>query len=110
MEELEVKIVKLETELKTVLKTISEVNEENFDQKMERLEFLNQKIISEREYLISNYDREELKVYNIKFDKYIKEITESFDNIIRQNKEKQKVIKNQLNISLNSKKLLNYQR
>jgi len=110
MEELPATIDKMEADLKAVIITLDEVDDENFDNKMERLKFLNEKISNERDELFKNYSEKTLKDYNIQLDKYIKLISERFDNIIRRNKTKQKSVKNALSVTLNNRKLLNYQR
>ena len=110
MELLETKIEKLESTLKSVELELDSFDYDNFDKKIERLNFLQEWIEKQKNDLINEFGREELKVYNIKLNKQIKQIHEKFDNIIESNKKAQKEVSVQLKNLLNNKKLANYQR
>jgi transcriptional regulator of heat shock response len=110
MNSLETKIEKLSATLNSVSAELESFDKDNFDKKIERLNFLKEWIEKQRSELISEYNREELKTYNIELDKQIKQIHEKFDNIIESNKKTQKDVSVRLNNLLNNKKLANYQR
>jgi len=110
MELLDQKIDKLEATLNSVISELDTFDNDNFDKKIERLSFLREWIDKQKNELISEFDRESLKIYNIKLDKQIKLINEKFDNVIESNKKTQKEVSVQLKNLLNNKKLANYKR
>jgi len=110
MDEISVRSNKIENYVLMVSNELESVDLNNFDEKIDNINDLIEKINIEREFLIANYS---IKGGVPKCDglhRAVKHVISQFDNIIERKKELTQNIITELNKLANKKKLINYQR
>ncbi|GEM_PF-6093065 len=101
-------IKRIEKNFSEVLFLLDNIDDENFNGKISRINFLYEDISKQKEILKSNFGLEELKKYNKFLTDKAKVIKEKFDNIIAEKSEKSISLKKELFLINNKKKLINY--
>ncbi len=98
----------MEKELGEIKKLLEELDDNNFFDKFERINFLTEKIKTLREEMLQQYPRSELKANEAKLNILAKQIKEKLDNIIAEKKQMSEEIKKKLNTLQNLRKISNY--
>ena len=102
------KVTRLEKELNEINLLLNEVNDDNFFNKFERINFLINDVKKIREELLNLYPKVELKKNEEKLTSLAKQIKLKLDNIIDEKEKLSKDIKRKLEIIQNKKKISNY--
>ena len=103
-------IEELNQDLYSVLNCLNELNNDNFNNKFKKINFLIRKIENNRDYMKKNYSLEKLRSNCDTANNTVKHINSKIDSMIETRKEEQQIIKNELSDIVNKKKLINYQR
>ena len=90
------------------LKSLDEINSGNFEENFAILKEKFESLKNKKNHLNKSFDVSELKKFNTKLDKTIKQIDEKFDSILKTIKLEQKNISFKLKEEYNKKKLANY--
>ncbi len=101
-------INRIEKNMVEVKKILQSITDDRFAKQMERVTFLNDDIMQQRDFLLHNYPKNELKKHEKKIVNLAKEIKVMFDNIIGEKKEKSNFIKKDLFLINNKRKLIKY--
>ena len=102
-------ILEIKNELNQIIDNLDNIDDA-FDTKIDNIDLFSEEIRKKREYLLNNYQKEDLEIFNKEIDVLIKQIVERFDSIIENKKNTQDEIKVKLKKTLNQKKLVNYNR
>lgn len=100
-------ILEIKDELNQVIDNLDNIDDV-FKEKIDKIDLFSDDIKKKREYLLNNYKKEDLEIFNNEIDILIKQIVEKFDSIIKSKQKTQKEIKVELKKTLNQKKLVNY--
>ncbi len=101
-------IRRIEKNLSEVSTLLDSLNDNNFQVKIDRINFLYKDIVRQKELLKLNYSTEELRKYDKILIEYVKVIEKKFDNIIAEKNERSIYLKKELFLINNKKKLINY--
>jgi hypothetical protein len=101
-------IQRIENSMIEIITILQNISDERFSKQIERVNFLNEDILKQRKFLLSNYTDGELKKHEKKIVDLAKEIKVMFDNIITEKKEKSNFIKKDLFLVNNNRKLIKY--
>jgi len=110
MQELNNSLNQLKNDLYLVLNNLDELNEDNFNNKMQDVNSLIKQIEKKRVYIKKKFSAESLHGKSDLLHTAVKQIVAKFDGIIEEKKEQQIEISSELNKLVNKKKLINYQR
>ncbi len=102
-------ILDIKNELNQVIDNLDNIDVD-FDKKIDHVDLFSEEIRKKREYLLNNYPKEDLEIFNDEIDILIKQIVKKFDSIIESKKNTQNELKVKLKKTLNQKKLVNYNR
>ncbi|MGD8777587.1 MAG: hypothetical protein PVH88_01350 [Ignavibacteria bacterium] len=100
-------ILEIKDELNQIIDNLDNIDDV-FKEKIDKIDLFSDDIKKKREYLLNNYKKEDLEIFNNEIDILIKQIVEKFDSIIKSKQKTQKEIKVELKKTLNQKKLVNY--
>ncbi len=101
-------IRRIEKNFDEVLTLLDGIDKDNFNGKMERINFLYNDISKQKALLRINYSSSELQKYEKLLIGKAKLINEKFDNIIKEKSEKSISLRKELFLINNKKKLINY--
>ena len=101
-------IKRIEKNFSEVLFLLENIDDENFNRKISRINFLYEDISKQKEILKLQFSLEELKKYDKFLTAKAKVIKEKFDNIIAKKSKKSISLKKELFLINNKKKLINY--
>ncbi len=104
------RIEKIKYLLDQVLKSLNEITNENFEQAFPRIKSMLYESQKHKKFLLSNYSKNELKIFEPDLTKLAKQIKESFDNIAKAKKLEMAKIAEQIQYTQNKKKLIYYNR
>jgi hypothetical protein len=110
MTELKSNLDELKNYLFLVLDNLDDINNDNFQDRMVRVNSLIRQIEEKRVYIKSNFSHESLNEKSDLLHMTVKQIKTKFDDIIEEKKKEQIKISTELNKLANKKKLINYQR
>ncbi len=99
----------IKKELNRVINNLDNIDDE-FEAKLDKIDLFSEEIKKKREYLLDNYSKDELEIFNNEIDVLIKQIVKRFDNIIESKKNTRDELKVKLKNTINQKKLVNYNR
>lgn len=110
MDEVLIKSNQIEKYVNMVSEELASIDTNNFDQSMNNINKLIERINSEREYLKETYSIEGGVPQCDGLHRAVKHVISQFDNIIERKKESSENIITELNKLSNKKKLIKYQR
>jgi hypothetical protein len=102
------KIERIKSLLNEANKSINSIANNNFDQNFSYVKKLLNESQKDKSFLLANYSKEELMIFEPELTKLTKQLKKSFDNIIENKKLELDRIKGQMRHKLNQKKLVNY--
>lgn len=110
MSELHSNLSELKNYLYLVLNNLNELDNGNFNAKMDNVNSLIKEIEKKRQYIKNNFNQKYLQGKSDLLHMMIKQISARFDDIIENKKKEQVEISSELNKLVNKKKIINYQR
>lgn len=100
----------LNRDLVAVLDHLNEIHLDNFEDKINLIDTLINRIEKKKNFLKKNFKVNDLKTNCDAANTTVKHIYSKVDSMIEIRKEQQKKIRNELSEIINKKKLINYQR
>ncbi len=107
---LQEEVAELKNDFKKVSFFLNNIEQNNVFEQIGMVNNVSENILFKRNQLLENFPLEKLKLFNKEFDIFVKQIQKKFDNMIQENKIKQRSISNELKKLLNKKKLVKYGR
>ena len=104
------KIEELKCLLKQSLNHLNGINSQNFDFNIGFAKNSMKSALALRQELKSGYNFEELKIFDPELTNMAKQISEKFDNIVREKRQELEIVAKKIKMVQNQKKLLNYSR
>ena len=104
------KVGKIKYLLTEVLKNLNQIKSSNFEEIFPKIKSLLDESQKYKKFLLSNYSKNELKIFEPDLTKLAKQIKESFDNIAKAKKLEMAKIAEQIQYTQNKKKLIYYNR
>ena len=104
------KVGKIKYLLTEVLKNLNQIKSSNFEEIFPKIKSLLDESQKYKKFLLSNYSKNELKIFEPDLTKLAKQIKESFDNIAKAKKLEMAKLAEQIQYIQNKKKLIYYSR
>ncbi len=108
MDKLREHIDEIKSDLNSLILHLNGVDISSYNEKADYVRLMLSNIESKRISLRKTHNKGELEKYNEEFVSLIKQLSETFDNLIEENRKEQKVIGAELRKINNKKKLSNY--
>ena len=96
--------------LTEVLKNLNQITSSNFEEVFPKIKSLLDESQKHKKFLLSNYSKNELKIFEPDLTKLAKQIKESFDNIAKAKKLEMAKLAEEIQYIQNKKKLIYYNR
>ncbi len=104
------KVGKIKYLLTEVLKNLNQITSSNFEEVFPKIKSLLDESQKHKKFLLSNYSKNELKIFEPDLTKLAKQIKESFDNIAKAKKLEMAKLAEEIQYIQNKKKLIYYNR
>ena len=104
------KVGKIKYLLTEVLKNLNQITSSNFEEVFPKIKSLLDESQKYKKFLLSNYSKNELKIFEPDLTKLAKQIKESFDNIAKAKKLEMAKLAEEIQYIQNKKKLIYYNR